>query len=289
MKKHLVLLSVWSIWCFILLGCNEVEEIDPSLDTSVSVEMVDEIYGSHPRQAMDVYLPSGRSSEDTKVLVWIHGGAWTDGDKSEFVAFKERFEQSFEGYAFVSLNYRLFNINTGSNRFPNQEEDVLEAIAYIKTNASKWGVAPEIVIAGASAGGHLALLHAYKNNTDRSVKAVLAFFPPTDFPSFHGFNLITTLLIEALHGGSPTNQAQRYIDSSPVNHIENTSVPTVFFHGTADNVVPIQQSQLLEQTLKNNNVPMSHRYVQGAQHGFSFAVYVEMIAQAAEFIKAQID
>ncbi|MCH7401559.1 prolyl oligopeptidase family serine peptidase [Belliella kenyensis] len=274
------------IWLF-LSGCSEVEDLDPPLDTSVSMELVDEPYGNHPRQAMDVYLPANRSSKETKILVWIHGGAWTDGDKSEFSAFKERFENAFEGYAFVSLNYRLFNITTGSNRFPNQEEDVMDAIEYIKAHASKWGVSSEIVIAGASAGGHLALLHAYKNNPDKSVKAVVAFFPPTDFNTFHGFNFITTMLIEALHGGGPSSQAQRYIDSSPVKHINNSSVPTVFFHGTADNVVPIQQSQLLEKTLKDNNIPMSNRYVQGAQHGFSYPIYVEMIKQAADFIHSQ--
>ena len=272
----------------LFFSCADPEEAPLNLDPSVAVEIIDDDYGNHPRQVMDVYLPANRSTNSTKVFVWVHGGAWTDGDKSEFSRFKPWLEAELEDYAFVSLNYRLYNITTGSNRFPNQEEDVQAAINYIKSRLSAWDVSDDIVLAGGSAGGHLALLHAYKNNPDRAVKAAVAFFPPTDFPTFHGFNFITTALIEALIGGSPSSNPQGYAASSPTSHIRSSSVPTAFFHGTADNVVPIQQSYLLEEKLTASNVPFTKRYVQGAQHGFPESIYREMIAQTAEFLLVHV-
>jgi acetyl esterase/lipase len=271
----------------LIFSCAEPEEAPLNLDPAVAVEILDDDYGNHPRQVMDVYLPANRSRTSTKLFLWIHGGAWTDGDKSEFSRFKPWLEAEFEDYAFVSMNYRLFNLTTGSNRFPNQEEDVKDAINYIQSRMSAWDVSNEIVIAGASAGGHLALLHAYKNNSNNLVKAAVAFFPPTDFPTFHGHTFITTALIEALIGGTPSSNPQGYAAPSPTSHINSNSVPTAFFHGSADNVVPIQQSRLLEEKLNSNRVPFTKRYVEGGQHGFPESVYREMIAQTADFLAIQ--
>ncbi|EOZ92031.1 hypothetical protein A33Q_4124 [Indibacter alkaliphilus LW1] len=47
-------------------------DTDPDIDFSRPLEIVNLEYGSEPRQVMDVFLPAGRSSTSTKVLVWIH-------------------------------------------------------------------------------------------------------------------------------------------------------------------------------------------------------------------------
>src|ERR1700741_1868468 len=47
-------------------------------------EYIDVAYGSDELQKMDVYLPQGRTDKSTKVIVMIHGGAWFEGDKSDF-------------------------------------------------------------------------------------------------------------------------------------------------------------------------------------------------------------
>lgn len=193
------------------------------------------------------------------------------------------------GYAFVAVNYRLYNITTGSNKFPNQEEDIQNMMEYVNSRLADWDVSSDVVLAGGSAGGHLALLHSYKNNTDGLVKATVAFFPPTDFPTFHGFNFLTTALLESLIGGTPTSNPTGYANSSPTKFINSNSVPTVFFHGTADNVVPIQQSYLLEEKLEGSNVPFLKEYIQGGGHGFAPSVNQDLISKAAVFLKTKLD
>ena len=44
-------------------------------------------YGADAKQNMDVYLPAGRSTANTKVMILIHGGAWATGDKADFTAY----------------------------------------------------------------------------------------------------------------------------------------------------------------------------------------------------------
>ncbi|MCH7404227.1 alpha/beta hydrolase [Belliella aquatica] len=280
---------IFLLFTFLMLGCAEQEEVPLNLDPSVAAEIMDDAYGNHPRQKIDVYLPANRSTDKTKLFIWVHGGAWTDGDKSEFGQFKPWLEAELGDYAFVSVNYRLYNITTGSNKFPNQEEDIENMMEYVKSRLADWDVGSDVVLAGGSAGGHLALLHSYKNNTDGLVKAVVAFFPPTDFLTFYGFNFLTTALLEALIGGTPTSNPSGYANSSPTNFINSSSVPTVFFHGTSDNVVPIQQSQLLENKLEAARVPFLREYIQNGAHGFSPTVNQDLISKAAVFLKTKLD
>ena len=78
-----------------------------------------------------------------------------------------------------ALNYRLFDFATGKNGILDQEQDIISAIKAIEQQLPEWNVSDDLILSGASAGGHLALLHALKNNTS-DLKGVIAFFPPTD-------------------------------------------------------------------------------------------------------------
>ena len=81
-------------------------------------------YGADPLQKMDIYLPEGRSTATTKLLIMVHGGAWTQGDKSEFTPYVDTLKRRLPGYAIIKINYRLA---TGTiNFFPTQEQLGLE-------------------------------------------------------------------------------------------------------------------------------------------------------------------
>lgn len=177
---------------------------------------------------MDVYLPAGRTTLDTPLLIYIHGGAWIDGDKSEFLQVKSALESEFPGYAFISLNYRLFDFTSGSNGIRDQEQDIIAAFDYIESQLSQWNISDDFVISGASAGGHLALLHAYKNNTS-DIKAAVVFFPPTDLIELFPFSNFTSLGLTALLDGTPTTSKMVYLDLSPITHVDPLDVPTIFF------------------------------------------------------------
>ncbi|WP_111672668.1 prolyl oligopeptidase family serine peptidase [Algoriphagus litoralis] len=276
------LLSIFSVAAILFFSACSSDP-DPNPDFLAARDLLDESYGSDPKQTMDVYLPAGRTTSQTPLLIYIHGGGWIDGDKSEFLQVKSVLESEFPDYAFISLNYRLFDFTTGSNGILEQEQDIIAAFNYIESQLSNWTISDDFIISGASAGGHLALLHAYKNNNS-DLKAAVVFFPPTDLTELYSFNNITTLGLTALLGGTPVSAAENYANASPVTHIDASDVPTIFFHGDQDAVVPISQSLLLQEKLKGVNVRHQLTIVPGQGHGFTPQTNAMLLKEAKEFI-----
>lgn len=276
----LFLLFIWS--------CDSEKDENPD-GLLPALNLVNQAYGTDPKQTLDVYLPAGRSIEETPLLIYIHGGAWIDGSKSEFLDFQTLMEKSFPGYAFVSIDYRLFNLNNGDNKFPTQENDVLKSIEYILGKTAGWNISNKIILAGASAGGHLALLHGYKHQDIGNIQAVIAFFPPTDLAPFYDFNSLTSSLLAGLIGGTPAEQPRIYSASSPATFVNENSIPTVFFHGTTDAVVPISQSEILKRELESFSVPFLYKSIPGQGHGFTEATYATLIQEASVYLKTILE
>ncbi|MCU0400264.1 MAG: alpha/beta hydrolase [Algoriphagus sp.] len=264
----------------LLFSCSIDQEKDS--DVLPALEISNASYGADARQKMDVYLPAGRSVEETPVLIYIHGGAWIDGDKSEFLQVKPLVEQIFPGYAMISFNYRLYDFVSKQNRFPAQEEDVKAALVYIRSKLAEWNVSNKIILSGASAGGHLALLHGLKNR-ESDIKGLIAFFPPTDLTSLFGFNNLTTLGLTEIMGGSPLTVPANYQNSSPVNFASSDDPPIIFFHGEIDQVVPISQSERLETALKNAQIRHQFVRVPNQGHGFTAETNASLLRQAQTF------
>ncbi|MEO6359248.1 MAG: alpha/beta hydrolase [Sphingomicrobium sp.] len=108
-------------------------------------------YGNDPLQKLDLVVPAGGKKP---LLLFIHGGGWSIGDKRHAAALKaEHFTK--EGWAFGSVNYRLVPAAT----VEQQAADVAAAIAYLRAHSAEMGVDPDrIVLIGHSAGAHLAAL-----------------------------------------------------------------------------------------------------------------------------------
>ena len=103
---------------------------------------------------LDLYLPSGKTR--APLIVWVHGGAWRSGSKNDVPIRK----LVAEGYAIASVDYRL----STEARFPAQIHDIKAAIRFLRGHASEWQLsAKKIVIAGDSAGAHLAALVGVSN------------------------------------------------------------------------------------------------------------------------------
>lgn len=275
--RSILLLCISSI---LLFSCSIDQEKDS--DLLPALEISNASYGADARQKMDVYLPAGRSAEETPVLIYVHGGAWIDGDKSEFLQVKPLVEQIFPGYAMISFNYRLYDFVSKQNRFPAQEEDVKAALVYIRSKLAEWNVSDKIILSGASAGGHLALLHGLKNR-ESDIKGLIAFFPPTDLTSLFGFNNLTTLGLTEIMGGSPLTVPANYQNSSPVNFASSDDPSIIFFHGEIDQVVPISQSERLEMALKNAQIRHQFVRVPNQGHGFTAETNASLLRQAKTF------
>lgn len=110
-------------------------------------------YGDDARQRLDLIVPGG-SAAKRPLLLFVHGGGWSIGDKRHAVAPKARHFNS-RGWAFGSVNYRLVPAAT----VEQQAADIAEAIAYVRRRAAELGIdGDRIVLMGHSAGAHLAAL-----------------------------------------------------------------------------------------------------------------------------------
>jgi len=113
---------------------------------------VEHSYGADARQRLDLVRPQGVAK--TPVLLFIHGGGWSIGDKSHAAGSKAKWANS-KGWAFASANYRLVPQAT----VEQQAADIASAIAWLRANAARQGLDPDrIVLMGHSAGAHLVAL-----------------------------------------------------------------------------------------------------------------------------------
>lgn len=112
-------------------------------------------YGSDPKQMLD-YWPAAGSGEAPALVVYVHGGGWSRGDKASGAGTKPRYYNGL-GLGFASLNYRL----VPSVKPDDQARDIATAIAVLRKDAGRLGFDPDrIILMGHSAGAHLAALVA---------------------------------------------------------------------------------------------------------------------------------
>ncbi|MFH0998795.1 MAG: alpha/beta hydrolase [Pseudomonadota bacterium] len=108
------------------------------------------------RQRLDVYYPEGTAHP--KVLIFVSGGAWRQGDKDMYQELARTFS-GFYGYTTVVINYRLSNPDDGAAVHPDHVEDVADAFAWVKRNIASYGAdSGSVYLFGQSAGAHLVSL-----------------------------------------------------------------------------------------------------------------------------------
>jgi acetyl esterase/lipase len=179
----------------------------------------DVTYGSAPNSdgvvqtlKLDVYEPAGDTISARPAIVWIHGGAFTGGDKTstEIVAEANRFAR--EGYFNVSINYRLAPSLTGQ-AIHDAQHDAQAAVRFLRANATQYRVDPNrIATAGTSAGAITALNVAY--GSDDPGTSGNAGYPSTVGAAV---SLSGAVLGPTIDPGEP---------------------PCLLFHGTDDPLVP---------------------------------------------------
>jgi acetyl esterase/lipase len=232
--------------------------------------MLNVAYGTDPLQKMDIYLPANRTVTSTKVIILVHGGAWIAGDKNDYTAAIDTLKKRMPDYAIFNVNYRLAAL-PATNVFPAQEMDVKAAVEFIYSNRATNLVGDKFVMMGASAGGHLALLQAYKYQAPVKIKAVVDYCGPTDMAAMYNDYTGTPsqLGIVALMGQTtPTSNPVLYQQSSPKFFVGTANAcPTIIFQGTADAIVNANtQSAALKTALTGVSVPNEYYPYAGLGH-----------------------
>jgi len=221
--------------------------------------------GGHERNRLDLYLPE-KAARPLPVIVWVHGGGWTNGDKTNGPAF--RFATI--GYAVASINYRF----SQHAIFPAQIHDCKAAIRWLRANARKYGLDSNHIGAwGGSAGGHLVALlgtttgvkelEGPGGNEDQSsrVQAVVDWYGPTDFLTVGAKDTRTNLI-----GGDPQANKEKAAKASPMTYVSKDAAPFLIMHGDKDKTVPISQSETFAQALQKAGVEATFVVVKGSGH-----------------------
>ena len=155
----------------LVAGCSDSEEADePAATTTSSSSTTTQPrlvacgasttvqYGADPHlNAIDVYVPAAGADNCTNrpLVVWVHGGGWHEGDKTDHIADKVRLFND-AGYVLASINYRLTNIDIEppAPQYPVHDQDAADAVAWLVDHADEFGVDPQrIALLGHSAGG----------------------------------------------------------------------------------------------------------------------------------------
>jgi len=211
---------------------------------------------------LDVYQPANRSAAPRPAVILIHGGGWTDFDKSTMHGMGMFLARS--GFVAFSVDYRLFRGT--ENPWPAQLDDVQLAVRWVRANAEKYYVSPDRIGAfGHSAGAQLAALLGMEDTRDNAdpalakyssrVQAVVAVSGPTDFTTESNPDGIAFL--DSFLGGSYAQRPGIWKEASPVFHVSKENAPFLIVHGTQDDSVAISQAQELYEKLRAAGVSVS--------------------------------
>ena len=272
----------------LMVSCKKDDAAETN--NTAQLDIKDVAYGNDALQKMDVYLPEGRSTANTYALIMIHGGSWAGGDKADFNTDIATVRSQLGNYAIFNINYRL--ANGSSITLPQLTADIDAAYNFIAGKGAEYNInTTKLALMGASAGGHLALLKAYKANTDSRIKAVVDLFGPVDMAwmyNNHPQPAFSQLVIGNLMGTTPTGNPALYSNGSPINFVTASVPPTIIFHGTADQVVPINESERLQVKLQTAGV--IHQYITypGEQHGWTGTNLTDTYNKAIAFIKQYV-
>jgi len=234
-------------------------------------------------QTLDIYFPEKAAEQLQPLLIWIHGGGWTGGSKSEMPFLS----QLARGYIVASVEYRF----SQKALFPAQIQDCQAAIRWLRANAKKYNIDPNhIGVGGGSAGGHLAALVGTSggkkafapigDNKDQSdrVQAVCDIFGPADFWTVikqadedknvkNIFKWNNGDPYSKLIGAKLGEDKEKCEAVSPVHYVSKESPPFLILHGDHDTLVPYAQSVELKELLDKAGVPVTLQRLPGAGHG----------------------
>jgi len=189
-------------------------------------------------------------------------------------------------------------------KFPAQIHDIKAAIRFLRANNRAWKFSSKrIVIAGDSAGAHLAALVGVSNG-DRDLEGNVggARDQSSDVQgiiSFYGAANLTTILsqstshglkvrvpaLDLLLGDQPTNAVELARLASPVFHVDRRDPPLLLLHGDQDPQMPINQSHELCAAYQKVKAPVTFVVVNGAAHGGPMFYDAERSEIARQFLR----
>ena len=284
------------IFIFVLtfiLGIISKFAIQPSWKKEYSVKWSDEIgtrisdvsYDSGEANKFDLYLPKDNTKENYGLVVYLHAGGFTSGDKKDdedMLAWL-----TSKGYVAAGINYTL-RTEDNDKSILSQSNEIKSAIPVVIEEAKKHGYnIDKLTMAGGSAGHCLAMIYAYRDAKDSPVPVVFTFgavgpssFFREDWDNY-GLDKDADEAIEAAAGlfsvmGGVEITTDMIKNGSyqelmkPVSAyawIDENSVPTVVAYGKYDRVQPYKGSLRFKKALEDNNIDFKYFELPHSGHG----------------------
>ncbi len=221
------------------------------------------------RQAMDLYLPDDTDEDKIPLIINIHGGGWTAGDRgpldSEVFFVKN-------GFAYVRTNYRFAT----QAPHPAQIEDLHMALHWIVAHAAQYSIdLNRVYTIGHSAGGHLASLLALFpwHHSECAIRAVVNQAGPTDLAwaaqrkeSAKHFAPEKPSPIDVLLGCPALENLKFAYQASPIHYVDRTTPPHLLLYGDSDEIVPAEHGQRFHNKMQKSEAESELVIMPGADH-----------------------
>ncbi|MEL7586423.1 MAG: carboxylesterase family protein [Prolixibacteraceae bacterium] len=247
MKKLFFFLVISLGTLSIVLGNERYRDV---IADSVITETYSYAKKNNQQLDLDIYLPAGDQETSRPVFLYVHGGGFSGGARDEAGVVEFCKKVARRGYVAVSISYRLTRKGTASGfgcdcsaeeklaTFAAAVEDLHDATSFLIEHQEKFSIDPrQMILAGSSAGAETVLDGVY------------------DQPYLSAAGIKPYAGVVSMAGAIP--------DTARVT--EETAIPSLFFHGTCDNLVPYGKA--------------SHRYCKPDQPGYLILNGGQVIAE----------
>lgn len=315
-QKKARIIPAWSgilIFLAAFIGGAASKFIKPAWQQKISVKWSEELgtrvkdlsYGEGEANKFDLYLPKDSDENNYGLVVYLHAGGFTSGDKAgdeEMLSWL-----CSKGYVSAGINYTL-RTETNDASVLSQAEEIKAAMPKVVEAVEERGYhINKMAVAGGSAGHTLAMIYAYRDGKEAPVPVVLTFgavgpssFYQEDWGIF-GLGLGTEEsyagsagLFSVMAGAMLTPEEMKddsYLEKvKPVaasEWVKDNPVPTVVAYGAHDKVQPFAASERLEKALKENNADYKYFVLPHSGHGLQNdnAIYRQWVDEVEEYLE----
>ena len=257
---------------------DDVSNNGVNAELSDSVKVYENIrYGGKERNLLDIYLPFEKDKSkynESGVILFIHGGSWTSGDKSSMADDCKLFAS--KGYVTATMNYSFLDISENEKTdFKTMLTEIATALSVIKDYLARFGVnVTKAALSGYSAGAHLAMLYAYSMSeySPLPILFVQSKAGPADYRTFALSDMQEVLgKSKTLELTPDVVQSEEFVNmlqfASPVFHVNKNAPPTLLAYGKQDSLVTWENVVSLLNAFSENNIEYALIEYPNSGHG----------------------
>lgn len=230
----------------------------------------------HTKLLLDVFYPSAKAKQKYPALMFIHGGGWRSGNRTQHYPLAQKLAEL--GYIVITPQYQL----STHALYPGAVYDLKAALRWIHAKAKKYNIdTNKIAVGGFSAGGQLAALLGTTTGdpafegTDCNLKyssgvnaiidldGTLSFVHPE---SGEGDDSKKTSAATYWFGYSKKENQKLWEDASPLNHVSSRTPPTLFINSSVARMHAGREDFI--KVLKENNIYTDVKTFADAPHSF---------------------